>query len=189
MPIMSRFRKDKKDGEEPDGAEADLKEGEEAGLFMANSSQQDQPAAEEEQAEADDLLEASSGEAATLGEGSSEKADDLVSETPAPTTEAEADTSESPRPSTEEETKPAAPTNVKTVAASEGATDDLMSAFRGGTVESEVSTLMKDIEDVPAEELLTDMREIMEILGLTLPEIDDEEDGAEDGAEESEEAV
>ena len=189
MPIMSRFRKDKKDGEEPDGAEGDLKEGEEAGLFMANSSQQDQPAAEEGQAEVDDLSEASSGEATTLGEGSSEQADDLVAETPAPTTEAEADSSESPRPSTAEETKPAAPTNVQTVAASEGATDDLMSAFRGGTVESEASTLMKGIEDVPAEELLTDMREIMEILGLTLPEIDDAEDGAEDGAEESEEAV
>ena len=33
------------------------------------------------------------------------------------------------------------------------------------------------------------MREIMEILGLTLPEIDESEDGAEDDAEESEEAV
>ena len=70
--------------------------------------------------------------------------------------------------------------NVKTVAASEGATDDLMSAFRGGAVESEASVLMKEIEDVPAEELLTDMRELMEILGLTLPEIDESEDGAED---------
>ena len=176
MPIMSRFRKDKKDDEEPDGTEAELEEGEEAGLFMANSSQQDQPAAEGGQAEADDLLEASSGEAASPGAGSAEQTDDLVSETPAPTTEAEADSSESPRPSTAEETKPAAPMNVKTVAASEGATDDLMSAFRSGPAESEASALMKEIEEVTADKLLTDMREIMELLGLTLPEIDDSED-------------
>lgn len=175
MPLMSRFLKDKKEDEEPEGTEAELEEGEEAGLFMANSSQQDQPAAEGSQAEADDLLEASSGEAASPGAGSAEQADDLVSETPVPTTEAEADSSESPRPSTAEETEPAAVMNVKTVPASEGATDDLMSAFRGGAAESETSTLMKDLEDVTADELLADMREIMELLGLTLPEIDDSE--------------
>ena len=185
MPIISRFRKDKKDDEEPAGSEAELEEGEEAGLFMANSSQQDEAAAEGGQAEADDLIGASSGEGASPAAGSAKQAEDLVSETPVPTTEVEADSSESPRPSIAGETQPAAdadettpttPMNVKTVSASEGATDDLMSAFRSGAAEAEATGLMKEIEDVPIEELLTDLREMMEILGLTLPEVDESED-------------
>ena len=186
MPIMSRFRKDKKDDEEPDGSEAELGEDEEAGLFMASSSQEDESAAKEGQAEADDLI------AASPGAGSAAQAEDLVAGTPAPTTEEEADSSESPRPSIAGETTPAADAdetppatelNVKTVPASEGATDDLMSAFRSGPAESEASGLMKEIEDVPIDELLADMREIMEILGLTLPEVEEEE------SEDLEEAV
>jgi hypothetical protein len=182
---MSRFRKDKKDDEEPDGTEAELEEGEEAGLFMASNPQQDEPAAEGGQAEADDLIAASPGEAASPGSGSAEQAEDLVSGTPVPTTEVEADSSESPRPSIAGETTPAAdadettPTTeikVKTVPASEGATDDLMSAFRSGPAESEATGLMKEIEDVSMDELLADMREIVELLGLTVPEVDDSED-------------
>ena len=176
MPLMSRFRKDKKDDAEAAGTDAGLEEDKDAGLFMASSSQPDQPAAEAAPAEADDLLEASSGETASPEAGSDEQAEDSASETPSPTTEDEAGASESPRPSTAEETTPAADPIVKTVAASEGATDDLMSAFRNVGDEVEASGLMKEVEDVSIDELLADMREIVELLGLTVPAADDSEE-------------
>jgi hypothetical protein len=46
-----------------------------------------------------------------------------------------------------------------------GATDDMLAMFRKSAFTSEISHFMKDIEDVPAAEVLTDAREVLDLLG------------------------
>ena len=47
---------------------------------------------------------------------------------------------------------------------SQGAGDDLLAAFREGTHDSEYSALTKEIDDVPAQELLAEARELRAML-------------------------
>lgn len=156
MPLMSRFRKDKKEEDDPlEGLDqADEEEGDE-GLFMATSLKpggapsDDEPEAEQDEAGLDDLPEPSSAEG-TPAEGGGEPAVDGGGgsaggeDPPVQTVAAEVESSGAED--------------------SSGSGDDALSLFRAETVESGAGHLTKDIEDVPIEELLADLRELRSIL-------------------------
>ncbi len=154
MPLMSRFLKDKKGDEDPldDMQEA---EEEDEGLFMPTKlrpggGEQDQdPAAQGGGGGIDELLEASSAEN-PLGEAAE------------PSTEGDADPAEAG-----EDVEGDGPA-VQTVSAggegSDQSGDDPLSLFRSSAAESSAGNLTKDIEDVPVEELLAELRELRAML-------------------------
>ena len=175
--MLSRFRKNKKDDEGLDDA---LEGGEEEGLLMSTAGKEGAPAADADEAPAsqaavdelmnsassggaasdedagDDLLDAAAGEAGSKEPGAS---DDLL-----------ATASQSPAA---EET-PAA--DLESGGGGDGGSDDFLSAFRDTEVESDNSDLLKGIEDITMEEILTEAREVRALFGFTgTPSADEDE--------------
>ena len=126
MPLFGRKKKDKKEEEG-----ADIEAPEEDGLFMAQGSDAEAPAAA---APAD-------------GEATS----DLVPDDDAPDLSVldggseEAESAEAP---------------VEAPAAEESNADDLLSAFEDDETYGDLADLVKDLEDVPMAELMEDLRQI-----------------------------
>ena len=55
-----------------------------------------------------------------------------------------------------------------------GGSNDFLSAFRESEEESDVSDLLRNIEDIPMQEILTELREVRELMGITGPVAEDD---------------
>lgn len=156
MPLMSRFRKDKQDDEDPLAGIEEEAEEEEEGLFMSTKltpggAPSDEGEAGEDDVDGDveDLLETARAEDAAIaqdvapdaedadaGEGSEEAAGDGGGDGPV----------------------------IQTAAASP--VDDALSLFRAEASTSDIGELTKHVEDVPIEELLAELRELRALLAI-----------------------
>ena len=153
MPFMSRFRKSGKEEEEdPEDAEL-IGDIEEEGLLVATGPARAQPPAEKTPDPADELVAAA--EPATVGEAEAQAGPDAAG--PAATA---TDAPPAPDPAAE-----AAPEETESEEAP-ASDDDALALFRGSGAETKASSLSSEVEDVPAEELVVQLREIRELLKL-----------------------
>ena len=171
--FISRFRKPKSDEESVDGADAMLSEGEDEGLLMATSLQSERPANKTRSEEPSLSAEApSSPESALDAEAGMLDELDLAAQEDKPLPEEPSDPLDSAQTMTLE---PAGDLqNVESGASAEeqadplaaGGADDAFSLFRDAVAESENTDLTRDLEDIPISEILADLREIRQLLGI-----------------------
>ncbi len=155
MPLMSRFRKDHKADDDPLDGMQDAEEEEEEGLFMPTKPGLEGaglgqgPAVQEGAGETDELLETSPVESLPLDPAE-------------PSTEGSTD------PDEEEEAVEGGGPEVQIVpAGAEGSGqsgDDPLALFRASAAESGLGDLTGEIEDVPVDELLAELRELRAML-------------------------
>lgn len=161
--MLSRFKKNKKDEGSLDASET-LEE-EDEGLFMS-AGEQDGATTSDDGASAGmasqppDVLQDSALEDA---QPSAEEGDNNLAAPATPSPESSAENEEA---DTEE-------AGSEDGSASSGGGDDLLSAFRDAEAMSDTSGLLKGVEDVSMDEILAELREVREMMGITEPAADD----------------
>jgi len=156
MSFMSRFLKSGKEKEEEEDLEdaeliGDL---EDEGLLVSTGPVRAQPAAEEAAGPEDELL-AAAAQPATVGEA---EAQAELAAAAADEPAAVADAPAEPEPAVEAE-----PEKVEESSEND---DDPLALFRTSATETKASGLTSEVEDVPVEDLVADLREIRELLKL-----------------------